>query len=697
MNTITEQTLTCPITKEKFKNPYIGSDNITYEYDAIVEWLTRNQISPITKRPMTIADLRPNYTVKQFLSISVDPPIIINTNNSIYTPKLSMCDDVLVIENPKENTTYKPKDILLLIDISGSMSENVTIGNSENHGFSILDIVKHAAHVVIEMTNENDRICVMTFESDVSTIFEFTKMERSCKDMANRAINNMKPTGGTNINCAIMKSLEMVKDRQDVSNDAFIILFTDGRPSPSPPRGEVVEFTNYKMQNPQNCPTLHTFGFGYNLDYKLLDNLSKVGNGMYNFIPDAGMVGTIFINAISNIFATYAYNVLVDVEYFDKTTITHNVGFLQLGQNREIVIENKHNIANIRLTYNQNSNEYKYESMHIMNCNTNCDYTHARYKFDKLMEKCLESANCQDYDTCKTNILETIKELKQYTTTNPIVDDLSDQVSQAFTEKYYRKWGGAYILSLKRAHQLQVCNNFKDPGVQVYGGELFKKLQSRGDTIFNSIKPPTPSNVLIPRNGFRSYSQAAVVTRSLDTMQSYNSNSNPCFNGNCIAVVNDKYNGSNYIMLKFLKKGMMVLTENGTYAKIVCIVKTKCKNGMCEMVNFTSGLSVTPYHPIKMYDKWDFPCNFGINSNIQCPYVYCFLLESEHDMIINGVTCITLGHNRHDGVLNHYFYGTDLVIESLKKLNGWGDGLVNLRGGDCIKVDQDNKIVEFYQ
>jgi hypothetical protein len=30
-------------------------------------------------------------------------------------------------------------------------------------------------------------------------------------------------------------------------------------------------------------------------------------------------------------------------------------------------------------------------------------------------------------------------------------------------------------------HKMQQCNNFKDPGVQFYGGELFRALQDSAD------------------------------------------------------------------------------------------------------------------------------------------------------------------------------------------------------------------------
>lgn len=50
--------------------------------------------------------------------------------------------------------------------------------------------------------------------------------------------------------------------------------------------------------------TVHTFGYGYNLDSGLLYNIALEGTGMYSYIPDCSMVGTIFVNFLSNTLAT---------------------------------------------------------------------------------------------------------------------------------------------------------------------------------------------------------------------------------------------------------------------------------------------------------------------------------------------------------------------------------------------------------
>jgi serine/threonine protein kinase len=59
--------LKCPITCELFRDPVTGQDGHTYERDAITNWLQTNATSPITREPMTIDSLRPNYIVKKMI------------------------------------------------------------------------------------------------------------------------------------------------------------------------------------------------------------------------------------------------------------------------------------------------------------------------------------------------------------------------------------------------------------------------------------------------------------------------------------------------------------------------------------------------------------------------------------------------------------------------------------------------------
>ncbi|CAF4208476.1 unnamed protein product, partial [Rotaria sordida] len=80
-----------------------------------------------------------------------------------------------------------------------------------------------------------------------------------------------------------------------------------------PPDGYLPALAEYKTKTNFTC-SINTFGFGYNLDSKLLEDLAQVGNcGSYAFIPDGSFVGTIFVNAISNLLTTVATNLQLSI------------------------------------------------------------------------------------------------------------------------------------------------------------------------------------------------------------------------------------------------------------------------------------------------------------------------------------------------------------------------------------------------
>ena len=54
----------CPITLTLMSDPVMGSDGQTYERAAITQWLGTNPHSPLTRQPMTVQSLKPNYSLK---------------------------------------------------------------------------------------------------------------------------------------------------------------------------------------------------------------------------------------------------------------------------------------------------------------------------------------------------------------------------------------------------------------------------------------------------------------------------------------------------------------------------------------------------------------------------------------------------------------------------------------------------------
>jgi hypothetical protein len=55
-------------------DPVIGSDGNSYERAAITQWLRTNPHSPLTRQPMTVGSLKPNFALRTTIERYKNPP-----------------------------------------------------------------------------------------------------------------------------------------------------------------------------------------------------------------------------------------------------------------------------------------------------------------------------------------------------------------------------------------------------------------------------------------------------------------------------------------------------------------------------------------------------------------------------------------------------------------------------------------------
>merc|ERR1719162_1092569 len=121
-----------------------------------------------------------------------------------------------------------------------------------------------------------------------------------------KALDGLEPRGRTNIWGGVLEGMEALRSPAHIAKgrQKSLLLLTDGLPNISPPRGHVAELKDYKERFPDFGFQISTFGFGYSLDSELLLGLAIEGNGTYAFIPDAVIVGTVFVNSVANALST---------------------------------------------------------------------------------------------------------------------------------------------------------------------------------------------------------------------------------------------------------------------------------------------------------------------------------------------------------------------------------------------------------
>jgi len=624
----------------------------------------------------------------------------------------SDCFRVMLSVLPAESKTRTPCDICVVIDVSDSMGSDATIQNAkggiESKGFSILDIVKHAARTIINLLDKNDRMSLVVFGSMPKTIFELTSMNAKGKKKAEKALVDLEPQGNTNLWGGLSAGLDTLDKGKDKGNTSHLLLLTDGEPNVIPPRGHLPMVELYKKKHPDLSFTINTFGFGYDLDSKLLKNFGEVSDGMYSFIPDSGFVGTVFVNAICNLLVTVATNATLSFEAKNECQIVENgilggysitekdgvlsvrLGNLQSGQSREVIIRMiipkgaLQPYLRAKLTYQQ----YGFDTpsfcqvkdatdgdkeIEVATCRLN--FIDALGKMMQLME-----------DDPKEAIVA-LKKLGQEIQASPaikdkrvgaLLEDVKGQVTLAISKNdHYKKWGIHYLPSLMRAHLLQLCNNFKDPGVQVYGGKVFSEMRDTADDIFLKLPPPTPSNDYLRQFKKKKKNQY----RAPINMSPYYNVGGGCVDGKSLVYMADETQK----MAKFVRHGDKVLCGS-THATVICVVKHNCsKDSM--LVKLESGLRITPWHPIKINGQWKFPHDLsvigkGTYESADCNAVYNFVLSNGHIMIINGTKCVSLGHGFQDEVVRHPYFGSQQVVNDLMKIPGWTSGLVEIKYND---------------
>ncbi|KAF2467492.1 vWA-like protein [Lindgomyces ingoldianus] len=213
---------------------------------------------------------------------------------------------------PVVNQGRGPVEIVLLIDVSPSMNDLAPVpprsegDESEQKGFTVLDLTKHAAYTVTESLNEHDTLCIVTFSETCKVLLPRLPMNHKNKNCAKEKILSMQPESSTYLWSGMQLALDQFSG--DVDKTAALMVLTDGQPNEPLSNGIIAAMRRWcRGRGLGRIPVpIHTFGFGYNLEEGLLQSISDLGGGDYSFVPDASMLGTVFNHAVANLKSTYA-------------------------------------------------------------------------------------------------------------------------------------------------------------------------------------------------------------------------------------------------------------------------------------------------------------------------------------------------------------------------------------------------------
>ena len=713
----------CPLSGKIMSDPVIASNGITYDRSSIVAHLSTfdsNQeiLSPTDNVSVIERTVFPNVILREKIRqyAATSPNILLDISHSIsdtVIPEDGSKTLVLTIL-PNSNAIHnKPKghDVIFVLDVSGSMATGViaidAADGESGYKLSRLDLVKHATFATSKMLGPDDNICIITYSTTSKVAMSFTAMNDDGKSKAEDIIKRITEDSSTEFRPAIKCAFENIRQNSSVNNHTSILFLTDGEANDKPEL--IMEELRYQMGHTQNT-TLSTFIFGNNANSDLLKRMSETGMGMYSYIPDASMLGTVFSNFIANVKDT--------VIPCAKITIT-NVSGCQITNPQSVIVSNIHSTTpknicyeltinfaepfEVGFTIEYNTTQQSYNITDRENKNAlQVAIQNMRTKFikDLVVATGMTPSRGLAYSQNIINDLKmSIKTLMTTYPTNPFLDgmlrDLESsnedeaQITKAFSQmNWYNTWGKHYALSVARANELEETSNYKTPSIAPYANSDFIRMRDLADSTFVTLPPPEPS---IKPMGRSIYVPSTNATSNL-AANFYGG----CVVGDCIV---DTTRGQ--IKISELTKGDEVFHSQGK-STVMCLVEHYV--GFEEVDFIVTGrdcqLAITLWHPIRIPETGNivFPMEYQDEvitvKRLKSVFNIVMMPGDEPWYSIGGIDCVSVGHgNMEDPVLRHPYYAAK-ILDDLKLLEGWNNGYVIMNGKKMR--DKDTGLVSGY-
>ena len=589
-----------------------------------------------------------------------------------------------------ETNQRNPIHVCCLVDTSGSMNSEAVVKTSDgivrSNGLSLLDLVKHSVRTVAATLGEADMLSIVEYNLEAEIKLRPTNMvaDKSVPDVVQRALASMQACGGTNIFDAMLQGVQLLTDTPCTSDcHRVIYLLTDGVPTIEPAVGTAHALAQVFADGIPHC--VYTFGFGYDLDSRLLANIAVAGTGQFYFVPDAGFIGTCFIHAIVNTLMTHPNEVLhlqhaklalsrsglIQDEGFSAALLRRRVSkdrptdFLCCLPNDQAALGGVrlHSLNNpveeVSINHDSNPAAVHMQIARIVLAGTAWRLAETSYTDGTDHATMLA---CAKWRLCQLG----------HCGDEHLMQDLDGEMTRACEGlQTFKRWGAHYLRAMALSHGYQQCTNFKDPGLQGYATSPdFEAARGDAEATFLEMPPPTPT-CLPPCQGGRAPPAISMAT--------YHNNGNSCIDGECYVRVLTRWCSTPKRICE-VRRGDLVQSNNG-WSIVECLLSSTAT----ELCTLPGGLRITNWHPTRSCGggEWSFPVQrLDSSTQIVAPTTVYSILLADRALSVcvqDRYECVCLAHNSIDHPnLQHAFYGTEVVVEAMRTDPAFATGRAQL-------------------
>ncbi len=192
-------------------------------------------------------------------------------------------------------TTY-PKDILLLVDTSGSMKGEK------------IELAREAMRFFVNSLGVGDRFNILTFSNDVRAFRPgFVGLDRETRTEALAFVDSIHAGGGTAIDDALARALSDIAASGDDARPKRVLFVTDGEPTVGERDAKTI--IRNAMQRNRADARIFSFGIETNIDAALLNQLAAKTGGSADLVAPGDDLEV----RVSEFVARYSRPVLTDI------------------------------------------------------------------------------------------------------------------------------------------------------------------------------------------------------------------------------------------------------------------------------------------------------------------------------------------------------------------------------------------------
>jgi Ca-activated chloride channel family protein len=227
----------------------------------------------------------------------------------------------LNMPEPAEPVTPRPLDLVLVVDVSGSMIEDDRIG-----------YVKQGLHLLIDELGPEDRMALVTYDNEVVLAADFRSLDET--DLADEEAlaawrasmhditSQLQADGGTNIYDGLALGFDLAEEARAAHPERAqrVIMLSDGEPSAGITDPELI--AGMAAERIGSGVGLTTIGVGDGINLSLMTDLAERGAGNFYYLENPSAIEEVFTEELDYVMEPLALDVTIEV----RATGGHLIG-----------------------------------------------------------------------------------------------------------------------------------------------------------------------------------------------------------------------------------------------------------------------------------------------------------------------------------------------------------------------------------